>query len=457
MSTANLQLIDDIYIPAVIAHQYWGEKKLPCGNFTSLNETHNEKSNICNSTPAHFQIVNNDFSAALTHLNKFNYIASNGKYITDDDEIPETNKLDDNVVRAGAKNNNVKWNEDSFLETTFTSNIFNIGVNSNEIYIKGNDTGKQLYHAFKNTCPQGHVLTGLDNKITLKNYLGHLSKDDDREYVRWTFNSPTTIDVNYNANCMKLKKSYPTDTVTLTPDEFNTKILNTYSVQGAIQSIERDESDPNSKIIVKYYKINDIEKNLNNNYLTIPNNYTLKTIGTDGKYTDKNGRNSNDFQQKIDPIFNISDFNIKCNDGAALAGYKYINNKVYPICVTFDNTDPSGGNNNDDDKSDDGSNNGSNGGNNGGNDDGKGNGDDDGKGNGDDNGKGNGGNNGDDDGKGNNDDDPKTTEESFWTSTTAIIIYVCIGILFLIFIIFIIGFVTMSGGGGDYQGGVVYV
>lgn len=185
MSTANLQLIDDIYIPAVIVHQYWGEKKLPCGNFTSLNETHNEKSNICNSTPAHFHIVNNDFSSALTHLNKFNYIASNGKYITDDDEILETNNLDDNVVRAGAKNNYVKWNEDSFLETTFTSNIFNIGSNSNEIYIKQNETGNQLYHAFKNTCPQGHVLTGLDNKITLKNNLGYLWKDGDREYVRW--------------------------------------------------------------------------------------------------------------------------------------------------------------------------------------------------------------------------------------------------------------------------------
>lgn len=261
------------------------------------------------------------------------------------------------------------------------------------------------------------------------------------------FHSPTTIDLNYNANCMKLKKSYPTDTVTLTPDEFNTKILNTYSVQGAIQSIERDETDPNSKIIVKYYKINDIEKNLNNDHLAIPNNYKLKTIEPDGKtYKDyDNGRNSSDFNQNIDPIFKISDFNIKCTNGAALAGYKYINNKVYPICVTFDNTDLSG-KNDDDSKSDGGSNSGSNGDN-----DGKGNGD------GDDDGKGNSGNNGDDDGKGNGDgDDPKTTEESFWTSTTAIIIYVCLSILFVIFIIFIIGFVTMSGG-GDYQGGVVYV
>lgn len=385
MSATQLQLIDDIYIPAVIAHQYDGEKKLPCGNFTSLTNSHNENNNICNSTPVHFQIVNNEFSNVLTHLDKFNYIASNGKYITDDDEIPEKNYLDDNVVRAGAKNNNVKWNEDSFLETTFTSNIFNIGVNSNEIYIKQNDTGNQLYHAFKNTCPQGHVLTELDNKFTLKNNLGYLWKDDDREYVRWTFNSPTTIDVNYNANCMKLKKSYPTGTVTYTPDKFNTETLNTFSVPGAIQSIERDESDPNSKIIVKYYKINDIEKNLNNDNLTIPNNYTLKTIGTDGKYKDVNGRNSNDFKQYIDPIFNLSNFNIKCNDGAAIAGYKYINNKVYPICVTFDNTNPSGGN------------------------------DDDG--------------NGDD---GNN--DQKTTEESFWTSTTAIIIYVVVGFIVIIVI-----------------------
>lgn len=406
MSTIYLQLIDDIYVPAIIAHQYNGEKKTPCGNFTSLNETHDEKDNPCNNTPAHFQIVNNNFSPVLTHLNKFNYIASNGKYITDDDEISETNYLDDNVVRAGAKNNYVKWDEDSFLETTFTSNIFNIGINSNEIYIKENDTGKQLYHAFKNTCPQGHVLTELDNKFTLKNDLGYLWKDGDREYVRWTFNSPTSIDVTYNANCMKLKKDYPIDTVTLTPADFNTQTLKTLSVQGAIQSIERDESDSNSKIIVKYHKINDIQKNTNVNSLTIPNSYKLKTIGSNGKYTDLNGRNSNDFKQNIDPIFNIGDLNIKCTGGAAVAGYKYINNKVYPICVTFDNTDPSGGDNDDPDDPDDP----------------------------------------------NDPNDPKTTEESFWTSTTAIILYVCLGIIVVIFIIVLI---KMLGGGGS-QRRVVY-
>lgn len=380
MSTVNLQLIDDIYIPAVIAHQeiIGGEKKLSCGNFTSLNETHNENSNICNSTPAHFPIVNNDFSNVLTHLDKFNYIDSNGKYITDNDEISETNYLNENVVRHGAKNNNVKWDEDSFLETTFTSNIFNIGINSNEIYIKQNETGKQLYHAFKNTCPQGHVLTGLDNKITLKNNLGYLWKDGDREYVRWAFHSPTTIDLNYNANCMKLNKSYPTSSVTFTPGDFNTKILNTFSVQGAIQSIERDESDPNSKIIVKYYKINDIEKNLNNDNLTIPNNYKLKTLGTDGKYNDlENGRNSNDFNQNIDPIFKISNFNVKCADGAVVAGYKYKNNKVSPICVTFDGIDQSSG----------------------------------------------------------NDGETTPTEESFWTSTPMIIIYAVLGSILIICIV----------------------
>ncbi|MBR2022724.1 MAG: hypothetical protein IJ997_03440, partial [Mycoplasmataceae bacterium] len=59
---SQLQLIDDIYIPAVIAHQYNGEKKLQCGNFTSLDESQNEKNNNCNSTPAHFQIINNNFS-----------------------------------------------------------------------------------------------------------------------------------------------------------------------------------------------------------------------------------------------------------------------------------------------------------------------------------------------------------------------------------------------------------
>lgn len=398
---SQLQLIDDIYIPAVIAHQYLGEKKLQCGNFTSLDETQNEKNNNCNSNPAHFQIVNSSsFSPALEHLNKFNYIASNGKYITDDDEIDEKNSLDDNVVRAGAKNNYVKWDEDSFLETTFTSNIFNIGINSNEIYIKQNDTGNYLYHAFKNTCPQGSVLTGLNNKITLKNDLGYFLKDDDREYVRWTFNSPTTIDINYDANCMKLNKSYPTDIVRLSPNDFNTKILNTFSVQGAIQSIEHDESDSNSDIIIKYYKINDIEKNLNNNYLTIPNNYKLKTINPDGTYKDENekGRNINDFKQKIDPIFNINDFNIKCNEGEAIAGYKYIGEKISPICIT-DNSGPLG-ENNDSGNDDDGNNN-----------------------------------------------VPNNTEESFWTSTTAIIIYICLGII----IIIIIAIVILSSSSNSQQ------
>lgn len=410
-------LINEIKIPAYIAYDSGNEWTIRCDNFESLNSTHNNNNHPCKSDPKTFTNIID----ASNFLKKFDLV------IPKNVEIKTQGNMDDNFndhtiewnpVRAGAKNNYVQWDQDSWLQTRYERDKLLKNRNNGLIQFIPNEgninnvLNKPKHNLFKGDCSSDNkIINRINTNVKLYDDIGHLHADGDRKYVRYKELIPTRVDYNTNFTCSPTTSYLENvlSTKEYTGAEFSSEVgRGVFQLDGAIKKI--DYNPGNDKVTIYYYKLKDnysknivtrpaIEIEKKNKYKIFAKNYS----GNESSY-EKGISELSDRGMIIDSLtasLSYLDNNeISCTEGYGLAGFKIEgpnNNKykITPYCLLIDEV-----------VEEDGS-------------------------------------------KRNPTDPPKDPEETPWyLSTVAIIAYVVIGIIVIIVIIAII-FAASSGSGSS--------
>lgn len=355
----NYQLIDKVKIPAYIAYDSGNEWTIRCDNFESLNSTHDNNNHICNNDPKTFtNIIDGD---AREYLKKFDLVIPKNVEILDQGHMNThfsgDHTIKENPVGAGQYNDNVQWNQDSWLQTRYERDKLLKNHNNGLIQFIPNEENinnrlnKPKHNLFIGSCPDNKIVNNIITNLKLYNDIGYLKADGPRKYVRYEEIIPTRVKYVTNFTCGPTTSYLENvlSTKEYTGDEFSQEVGTGLKLNGSINSIEYDQS--NDKVIIKYYKLKPdynekllprsaIEIKKKSNYKVLAKNYSGTQSSYEKSISDLSnlGMNINNLAASLS-YYNNNELN--CTEGYGLSGFKIEgpdNNtyKITPYCLLID-------------------------------------------------------------------------------------------------------------------------